>query len=134
MYPIKENQRYFENFMEVLNFLALLNPDVDTSKSAPDFAMFSKSKGIVSGLNLIHLCQEIHDVFGIRLVANGCVQYANGYLLTFEDGYLERVKPELRKELSAKSKADLLAMAKEKGLDVSNAMKKDEILQALVSA
>ncbi len=134
MYVIKENQRQFGNFAEVLKFLALLNDDVDTSKSAPNYALFSKSQGIVSGVNLVDMFQKIHDVFGIRVVPRGCIEFPAGYILTFEEGYLERVKPEEKQNLSEKTKAELLAIAKEKGLDVSSSMKKEEILSAILAA
>lgn len=134
MYNVQSNQRHFDNFAEVLQFLFLLNDDVDTSKPAPEYALFSKSTGIVSGVNFINLCQRIHDVFGIRVVPSGCVQYPNGYLLTFEEGYLEQVKPEEKKELAKESKANLLAKGKELGLEVSNAMKKDEIISVILSS
>lgn len=134
MYVIKKNQRQFANFAEVLKFLALLNDDVDTSKSAPNYALFSKSQGIVSGVNLVDMFQRIHDVFGIRVVPRGCIEFPGGYILTFEEGYLERAKPEEKQDLSDKTKADLLAMAKDKGLDVSSSMKKEDILAAILAS
>lgn len=134
MYQIKENQRFFENFNQLLSFIELLGADPDFTKSVPNYAMFSKSRGIISGINFIHLCQEIHDVYGIRVIPNACLEFNNGYILTFEEGYLEEVKPEEKQKLDDLTKAELLAMAKDKGLDVSNSMKKEDILAALLAS
>jgi hypothetical protein len=134
MYQIKENQRYFQNFNDLLKFIEVLGADPDTTKSVPNYSFFSKKSGIISGINFVHLCQEIHDVYGIRVVPNACLEFNNGYILTFEQGYLEKVKPEEKEKLSDLTKAELLAMAKEKGLDVSNAMKKEDILTAIMES
>lgn len=134
MNTLQTSQRQFFNFAEALHFLALLSSDVDLSRPAPNYAMFSKSKGIVAGCNFPHMCHLIRDTFGIKVIPEGCIESISGYIFTFEGGYLEETKPEERKELSLKSKADLLAMAKEKGLDVTNAMKKEDILLSLIAA
>lgn len=134
MYQVKQNQRFFENFNQLLDFIDLLGADSDATKPVPNYAMFSKSHGIISGINFVHLCQRIHDVFGIRVVPNACLEFNNGYIMTFEEGYLEKVKPEEKVKLQEKTKAELLAMAKDKGLDVSNAMKKEDLLEALLAS
>lgn len=134
MYQLKQNQRFFENFIKLLEFIDLLGADSDPTKVVPNYAMFSKEHGIISGVTFVHLCQRIHDVYGIRLVPNSCLEFNNGYILTFEEGYLERYKPEEKEKLQDKTKAELLAMAKEKGLDVSNAMKKEDLLTALLDS
>jgi len=134
MYQLKQNQRYFENFNQLLHFIDLLGADSDPTKAVPNYAMFSKSRGIISGITFVHLCQQIHDVYGIRVIPNSCLEFNNGYILTFEEGYLERAKPEEKEGLQEKTKAELLAMAKDKGLDVSNAMKKEDLLAALLAS
>lgn len=134
MYTLQKNQRQFFNFSEMLHFLSILTDDIDMSRQTPNYALYSKSRGIVGGMNFMHLCQMIRDTFKIGLIPSGCVESITGYILTFEEGYLDKVKPEERKDLNSKTKAELLALAKEKGLEVSNSMKKEEILSAILAS
>lgn len=132
MFVTKENQKSFWNFSEFLIFLNKINSDVELNKQTPNYAMFSKSKGIIGGCNFTHLCQLIKETFGVKLIPSGCIEANFGYLVTFEDGYLDQVEKELAKStLEEKTKAELLAMALEKGLEVKPTLKKEEIINLL---
>lgn len=132
MFVVKENQKSFWNFNEFLVFLNKINDDVELDRQAPNYAMFSKSKGIVGGCNFIHLCELIKETFNVKLIPSGCIEANFGYLVTFEDGYLEKAEAKISQgNLDEKTKAELISLASEKGIEVKTTMKKEEIISLL---
>lgn len=129
MFILKDGQKSFSNFMEFALFLESINSDVDLTKQTPNYCMFSKTKGIVGGCNFKHLCELIKDIFNIPLIPNGCIEAPYGYLITFENGFLEK----LSKNFQDKTKQELLKMAEDKGLSVKQNMKKEDIILLLES-
>lgn len=147
MQRLKENQYRFLTFAEVLDFLEKFTDQLDRSKQQVNLSVWKKDYGIVGGVSFTNLCAKIKPTFGIALIPEECIQYprGGGYVLTFEEGYVSEQEqkkaeksttesPEEKEDLESKTKAELLALAKEKDLDVNTSMKKEEILAALLAS
>lgn len=132
MTQLSKNQVKFLNFAELAKFLNSINSDVDLSRQGPDFSVFSKTKGIVAGCNFEHLCALMNKTFDFGLKPKGCLQYVDGYLITFEDE-VPTAKPQ-EVNLEEKNRSDLFKIAKSKGLNLHASTKKEDLISAIKSA
>ncbi len=136
------NQRQYGSWAEFLKDVAAFSEDFDYDKSfnMKNFSYFKKDGQQVMAGTFAGYMQSLKNELGLKIVPEGCFDSGFLTIVLFEDYAKEiteanKKSSKLSKEkvLSEKTNPELLALAKEMGLDAKANMSKKTLVELILS-